>query len=70
MAYNSRNLLLKIIEVKKITKEHIRKGATQRWIYENHIKDRFHISEATYNNYLARSAIRELKDLDNNNDTK
>lgn len=64
MAYNQRNLLEKIIEIKAIVSEYRRKGSTQRWIYENQIKNKYHISESTFNNYLARNAKRELRELD------
>lgn len=64
MAYNQRNLLVKIIEIKAIVTEYRRKGSTQRWIYNNLVKEKYHISEATFNNYLARNAKRELRELD------
>lgn len=64
MAYNQRHLLTKIIEIKAIVSEYRRKGSTQRWVYRNLIRDQYHISEATFNNYLARNAKRELRELD------
>lgn len=64
MAYNPRNLLVKIIEIKAIVSEYRRKGSTQRWIYHNLVKEKYHISEATFNNYLARNAKRELRELE------
>ncbi len=64
MAYNKRNLLLRIIEIKAIMSQERKRGVTQRWVYNNLIKDRYFISEATFNNYLARNAKRELKELE------
>lgn len=70
MAYNKRNLLLKIIEIQGIVLENQRKGVTQRWVYKNLIKDRYFISEDTFNKYLARNAKRELDDLDRKEEAK
>ena len=64
MGYNKRNLLLKIIEIQNIVIKEQRKGATQRWVYKNLIKDRYFISEPTFNKYLARNAKAELAELD------
>lgn len=64
MAYNKRNLLLKIIEIQGVVLENQRKGITQRWVYKHLIKDRYFISEDTFNKYLARNAKRELDELD------
>lgn len=63
MAYNQRNLLLKIIEIQNIVIKEQQRGATQRWIYKNLIKDRYFISEPAFNKYLARNAKRELAEL-------
>jgi hypothetical protein len=61
MAYNNRNLLERIVEIQKLTREHKEHGATQRWIYDHVVRDRYHISMSTYNNYLCRNARRELR---------
>jgi len=61
MAYNRRNLFRKIVEIQEITLEHKQRGATQLWIYENIIADRFSISLSTYNRYLSVPAKKELK---------
>ena len=63
MAYNRENLLRKIIEIQDIVLEHKGRGVTQIWVYENIIKDRYHISVATFNNFLATPAKAELKQL-------
>lgn len=64
MGYNRRNILKRIIEIQNITLEHTKRGATQKWVYENIIYPRFLISPATYNNYLAVNAKAELKKLE------
>lgn len=64
MAYNRRYLLIRILEIKELVRAGRKKGQTQIWIYDNMVKDRYHISFATFNNYLAINASRELKELD------
>lgn len=64
MAYTKRILLLKIIAVQEIVLREKKRGASQRWIFENLIKDVFFISEPAFNKYLARNAKKELKDLE------
>lgn len=54
-------ILKKIIEVQEITLREKRRGASQQWIYEHMIKDKYFISYSTYNRYLARNAKAELK---------
>lgn len=63
MAYNKRYLLTKIIEIQTIVLEAKKRGVTQTWIYRNLVADKYHISESTYNNYLAINAKRELDKL-------
>jgi hypothetical protein len=64
MAYNQRNLLLKIIAIQGIVLREKKRGATQRWIYKNLIKDVYYISEPTFDKYLARNAKAELAALE------
>lgn len=64
MAYNNKNLLIKIIEIQGITMLHKANGATQKWIFENKIKEIHHVSERTFKNYLGRNAKYELKELE------
>ena len=64
MAYNRKNLLLKIIDIQKITLEHKAKGVTQQWIYNNIIRNQYRISLATFNNYLDINAKKEILKLD------
>jgi hypothetical protein len=61
MGYNRRNLLMKIIDVQKITLEHKEKGITQKWIYENLIFPKYFISKRTFDNWLCINAKREFK---------
>jgi hypothetical protein len=63
MAYNRRNILTKIIKIQEITLQLKQTGATQTWIYYNHIKTDFRISKRTYDSYLQTNAKAELKKL-------
>ncbi|WP_321287833.1 hypothetical protein [uncultured Sunxiuqinia sp.] len=64
MQKDSVYVLKKIIKVQEITIREKERGATQKWIYENLIRDEFFISLSTFNNYLARNAKKELKELE------
>lgn len=63
MAYNKRNLLLKIVEIQNITLEHTKRGVTQKWVFKNLIEPNYFISIRTYNEYIGRNAKKELSDL-------
>lgn len=64
MAYNRVNYLKRIIEIQDITIDYQKTGATQLWIYEHIIKDRYLISFSTYNNYLCVPSPRtQLKNI-------
>lgn len=64
MAYNKKNLLVKIIEIQDIVlRERKRGGISQVYIFENLIKKQYYISYSTFNNYLARNAKKELESL-------
>ena len=60
MAYNKKNLLKKIIEIQTIVLSEKKRGVSQAWIYRNLVAGKYHISESTYNNYLAINAKHEL----------
>jgi len=60
MAYNRHNLLRRIIEIQNITLCEKQRGASQAWIYDNIIFERFKISRSTYNKYLGIAAKREI----------
>lgn len=64
MAYNKKNLLVKIIEIQDIVlRERKRGGISQVYIFETLIKKQYYISYSTFNNYLARNAKKELESL-------
>ena len=64
MAYNRRNLLLRVKEVNEIyVREHSR-GVTNEDIYRNYIRDRFHISRTAFYQYLTIPYARQLRELE------
>jgi hypothetical protein len=64
MAYNRKNLLRRAIKVQDIYLEHRDSGLSNREIYKRYIKYRWDITEATFYNYLALPAKRDLKRLE------
>jgi len=64
MGYNKKNLLIKIIDVQNLYIKHANRGVTTKWIFDTIIYPKFRISRATFYNYLATNAKKELKDLD------
>lgn len=65
MAYNRKNFLLKVLAVQEIYQQYKEDGVTAKAIYEKYIKDQYHISKSTFDNYLSINAKLELKHLDN-----
>lgn len=65
MAYTRRNYLERIIDIQNIVLEHKQRGCTQKWVFDNVVKFRYRISEATYNNYLSINAKSELRTYEN-----
>lgn len=63
MAYSKKYLLTKIVEIQEIVLTEKKRGVTQKWVYENRIKNHYHISYPTFNNYLAINAKYELEKL-------
>jgi hypothetical protein len=63
MAYNRENLLKRIAEVREIVLEHRKHDTPQIKIYEKYIKDKFHISYSTFNEWLTISPHAQLKEL-------
>lgn len=63
MAYNRRNKLQLIIDIQTVTLEHTNRGVTQQWVYDNLIYPKHRISRATYYNYLATPAKRDLQKI-------
>jgi hypothetical protein len=63
MAYNPKHLLERIIEIQNIVLANRSTGNSQVWAYRHLVNPRFHISEATFKNYMSRNAKRELREL-------
>lgn len=70
MAYNRHNLLKRIIEIQDVTLREKERGASQSWIYDNIIYERYMISRSTFNRYLGIAAKREIKKNAVQNETK
>lgn len=64
MAYNKRNLYIKVIEIQGIVLAGQKRGDTQKEIFYKEIAPRYFISMATFYNYLAINAKAELEKLD------
>lgn len=64
MAYNKTNYYKKIIKIQEITEEYkFRQGFTYKEIFYKFIEPEFHICLRTYETYLGVPAKRELKKL-------
>ena len=61
MAYNKNNFLQRVKEINEVYKEYASKGWFNEYIFKNYIRDRFHISRATFYNYLTIPYEKELK---------
>jgi hypothetical protein len=61
MAYNRRNLLNKILEIQEIVQREYPRGIPYTHIYRSMIRDQYHISYSTFNNYLSCNARREIE---------
>lgn len=73
MAYNSINRLRKIVDIQNIYKKHSKNhfgSSTDTWIFENLISPVYHISRATFYNYLSEPASRMLNEMMNIKDKK
>lgn len=64
MAYNRKNLLIRVIAIQELVLERQKKGITQKFVYENEVYPKYFISYSTFNNYLAMPAKRELEKLE------
>lgn len=53
MAYNNRNKLLTVEAVQKLVLAGKKRGATQKWVYENEVLGLYPMSYSTFNNYLS-----------------
>lgn len=70
MAYNKRNLYLKIIEIQDIVLKGQKRGDLQKEIFYNEIEKVYFISMRTFYNYLDINAKAELKKLDDKEKAK
>lgn len=61
MAYNNRNMLLKMVRVQDIVLEYKKKGVSQLFVYEHVVRDTFLISYSTFNRWLSYPAKQELR---------
>jgi hypothetical protein len=66
MAYNRRNILLRIIQIQEFTLEQTTRGVTQEFVYNNHVFPTYRISRRTFYSYLAINAKAEIKRIENN----
>lgn len=64
MAYNRKNFLLRVKEICEIYKRESGKGCFNEYIYLTHIKHQYHISRATFYEYLTIPYERELKKIE------
>jgi len=64
MAFNRRNLYKRIIEVQEVALPEWERGVPFSVIYKRHIKDRFHISERTFETYLGIPVKQKIKELE------
>jgi hypothetical protein len=64
MAYNRKNILLRIIDIQTIYLQHNEQGVTGEYIYNRYIHPVYRISRKTFYNYLATNAKKELKELE------
>ncbi|MDH6310576.1 hypothetical protein M2451_003334 [Dysgonomonas sp. PFB1-18] len=53
MAYNNRNKLLTVKTVQELVLAGQKRGATQKWVYENEVNPVYPMSYSTFNNYLS-----------------
>ncbi len=60
MAYNRYNLLLRIIDIQKITLDHTSRGISQEHVYRTIIAPKYGVSRRTFYRYLATNAKKEL----------
>ncbi len=67
MAYNSKNRLQRIIDIQNIYLRYSQEGVTGEYIFTKYIQPIYRISRATFYNYLALNAKKELKDLNESN---
>jgi hypothetical protein len=70
MAYNRRNILIRILHVQNIYQQYHDIGLTNETIFSKHILPVFFISRQTFYNYLNINAKKELRDQGVNPESK
>lgn len=65
MAYNRKNFLERVVRVQDIVldMQRLHPGITMVNIYRLYVRDKYHISYSTFNNYMSIPAKRELEKL-------
>lgn len=63
MAYNRKLFLKRVLEAQETAKVYILKGVSQKYVYENYIKERYNISYSTFSNWMGIPAAAELKKM-------
>lgn len=64
MAYNRKNFLTRVLEIQELYKEKNKLGITNVKIHQDYIFPRYHVSRATFYEYLVIPAKRDLKKID------
>lgn len=62
--------LRKIIEIQNIVLRETDNGRSQKWIYENIIRDTYFIEKSTFDKYMTINAKALLRELENQNENE
>ncbi len=63
MAYTRKNILKRILRVQEIYLSNKDRGLSNKYIFENYIKDQYAVSIGTFYKYLSINARKELKEI-------
>lgn len=63
MAYTHTNKLNLILDVQNVYNAHKKEGVSTMHVYRTHIKPLYHISRATFYNYLSTPAKKKLGEI-------
>lgn len=64
MAYNRKLFLKRVIEVQELALKYTNSGVTQKFIYDNHVRDTYNISYSTFSNWMGIPAKSDLKKME------
>ncbi len=64
MTYNRKFFLQRVVEVQELAWSHIKRGVTQKYVYDNYIKSDYKISYSTFSNWMGIPAKAELKKIE------